>query len=52
MEKQKHYSPQEKVKILLEYFEEQPSISSLCQKYNIHPNSFYQWKKELFENAD
>lgn len=52
MEKRRRYSPQEKVKILLESFNGETTVTDICKKYNIHPNAYYQWKKELFENAD
>lgn len=47
----KNYSAEEKVAILKEHFENQISIADICEKYRIHPNQFYKWKKELFENA-
>lgn len=52
MEKRRRYSPQEKVKILLESFDRETTVTDICKKYSIHPNLYYQWKKELFENAD
>lgn len=52
MEKRKRYNPQEKVKILLESFNKETTVTDICKKYNLHPNLYYQWKKELFENAD
>jgi len=24
-------------------------VSKLCEKYEIHPNVFYKWEKQLFE---
>lgn len=52
MEKRKRYNSQEKVKILLESFNKETTVTDICKKYNLHPNQYYQWKKELFENAD
>ena len=47
----KTFSAEEKVAILKEHFEKQISVADICEKHRIHPNRFYQWKKELFENA-
>jgi transposase-like protein len=27
------------------------SVPDICEKYRIHPNQFYRWKKEFFEGA-
>ena len=52
MEKQRrHFSAQEKVKILREHLLEKTPISEVCQKYQIHPTMFYQWQKIFFENG-
>ena len=52
MENKRRYTPQEKVKILLESFDKTTTVTDICKKYVLHPNLYYQWKKELFENAD
>ena len=49
--KRKRYMPETKVSILKEHFEQNVSIADICEKHRIHPNQFYRWKKELFENA-
>jgi len=49
--KRKRYSPENKVATLREHFEKNISVADICEKYRIHPNLFYRWKKELFENA-
>ena len=46
-----HYSAEEKVSILKEHLEKKIAVADICEKYRIHPNQFYKWKKELFENA-
>lgn len=40
-----------KVQRLREHLENQVSVSKLCEQYNINPNQFYLWKKELFAGA-
>jgi len=52
MEKRGRFSSQEKVQILLESFSKETSVTDICKKYGLHPNIYYQWKKELFENAE
>jgi transposase len=47
----KNFPAEEKVAILKEHFEKQISVADLCEKYRLHPNQFYRWKKDLFENA-
>ena len=49
--KRRHYTSEEKVTVLKEHFEKNISIPDLCEKYRIHPNQFYKWKKALFEGA-
>ena len=47
----KNFTAEDKVSILKEHFEKQISVADICDKYRIHPNQFYKWRKELFENA-
>ena len=47
----RHYSGEEKVKILREHLENQTALSELAEKYGIHVNDLYNWKKKLFEGA-
>lgn len=48
----KSYSPQQKVKILKEHFVHRREISEICDEYGIHPNMFYRWQKQFFENGE
>lgn len=52
MSKRKHLTPQQKVIILRELLENQVPISQLAEKYQIHTNDIYNWKKKLFEQAE
>jgi len=47
----KQYSASFKSKVIIEYLEEQSPVGKLCEKYELHPNVFYNWKKEFMENA-
>ncbi|MFQ5604768.1 MAG: transposase [bacterium] len=51
MSKRSRHSAEKKVRILREHLENQVPVSELCQRYGIHPNLFYKWKKDLFERA-
>ena len=45
------FSAEQKVRILREHLENQIPVSTICERYHIHPNVFYRWKKQLFEGA-
>jgi len=47
----KHLTPEQKMVIFRELLENKTPISQLEEKYEIHPNNIYIWKKKLFESA-
>jgi transposase-like protein len=47
----RHFSPEEKVKILRLHLLDGQPISEVCEKHRINPTQFYQWQKTFFENG-
>jgi transposase len=47
----RHFAPQEKVAIVKRHLLEGTAVSTLCDEFHINPTLFYQWQRQLFENA-
>ncbi len=43
------YTPEEKVRIVLEGFRREVTVSDLCRREGIKPGVFYSWTKEFME---
>jgi len=51
MRERKRYTAEKKSLILRELLENNVPISELAEKYQVHVNDMYNWKKKLFEGA-
>src|SRR4030095_1654048 len=47
----RHFSGEEKVKILRLHLLEGKAVSDLCEQFKINPSLFYQWQRSFFENG-
>lgn len=47
----RHFSGQDKVKILRMHLLEGKAVSELCDQHKLTPSLFYQWQKAFFENG-
>lgn len=43
------FTPEEKVRIVLEGFRRETRVSDLCRREGINPNVYYAWLKEFME---
>ena len=43
------YTPEEKIRIVLEGFRREVAVSDLCRREGIKPHSYYAWTKEFME---
>ena len=45
----RRYTPEEKIRIVLEGFRREVTVSDLCRREGIKPHSYYSWAKEFME---
>ena len=45
----KHYTAQQKAKIVLEILKEERSIAQIASEHGIHSNQLYKWKAQTIE---
>ena len=43
------YTPEEKIRIVLEGFRREATVSDLCRREGINPANYYSWTKEFIE---
>ncbi|MBI2433602.1 MAG: transposase [Candidatus Hydrogenedentes bacterium] len=52
MKKQRrHFTAEDKVKVLRRHLVEKIPVSDLCEEAGIHPTQFYDWQKVFFEKG-
>ena len=50
-QKRRKFTAEEKVSIIRRHLLEQEQISDICDELCIHPNLFYKWQRDFFENG-
>jgi len=51
MEKRKHFTPEQKAKIVIEVIKGERTLNEIAAEYGIHPNLLSRWKTEFISNA-
>ena len=49
--KYRKHSPELKVTVVRRHLVDKVPVSSLCEEYQLRPSQFYQWQKDVFEQA-
>jgi len=47
----RHFTASQKASIVKAHLVDGKSVADLCDEHRIQPTQFYQWQKQLFENA-
>ena len=51
MATRKHFSAEQKVRIIKQHLVDGVELSDLCDKHGIQPSVFYRWQKAFFERG-
>ena len=49
--KRPRFTAVEKVTIRKRHLVEQQDVSAICEELKLHPNQFYEWQRQFFENG-
>ena len=49
--KRRRFDPEDKATILRRHLADKVPVSDLCDEYELQPSLFYQWQRQLFDNA-
>lgn len=49
--RRRHYTPDQKFKIIKEQMTTKTAISEICKKYGISPAGFYRWQEQFLKAA-
>ena len=52
MSTRKQFTPEQKVAMVRRHLIENVPVSNLCDEFGIHATQYYNWQKQLFENAE
>ena len=47
----RRFTPEEKVRIVLEGFRHEVAVRELCRREGIHPNVYYSWLRDFMEGG-
>ena len=47
----RRYTPEEKIRIMLEGFRREVTVNDLCRREGIKPHSYYAWTKDFMETG-
>ena len=45
----RRFSPEDKIRIVIEDLRGEDSIAAICRRESIHPNQYYKWSKDFLE---
>ncbi len=45
----RRFSPEDKIRIVIEGLRGEDSIAAICRHESIHPNQYYKWSKDFME---
>jgi len=51
MSNRRNFTAEQKVAIVRRHLIDKVPISELCEEFQIQPTQYYNWQKQLFENA-
>ena len=46
----RHFTPEQKATAVIRHLQDGVSVSRICDELDIHPNQFYDWKKQALES--
>ena len=49
--KRRRFTPEAKAAILRRHLADKVPVSDLCDEYKLQPSVFYQWQRQLMDNA-
>lgn len=47
----RHFTPDQKFKIIKEQMTTRASVSDICRKYDVSPTAFYKWQEKFLKSA-